>query len=249
MKKLVTAISITLALFNPAFGSSTPENLRIAISDGYPPFSSVNSAGELEGFDVDIARALCSHLNTNCEIIRYEWQQMIPGLRAGKFDAIVSSMSITDKRKELVSFTNRYYSNVVRFLARRNSGFDDTRIAGKTIGVAPGTVSSDWLDENLKDIATIHYIEGQDESYKALAEGRIDALFGDGLGFFEWLESPQGAAFEFIGNSYRLDEGIGIAVRKHDDELRKHLNNAIDAILRNGVYREINARYFPFSIY
>ena len=77
---------------------------------------------------------------------------------------------------------------------------------------------------------------------QALAEGRLDVVFGDGLGFRNWPRSTE-------GDGYCLDEGIGIAVRKEDEMLRLRLNRALEAILADGTYREIDARYFPFSIY
>ena len=175
--------------------------------------------------------------------------RLIPELRSGSFDAIAASMSITEKRRQLVSFTERYYSNVVRFVARKGTGFDPADAAGKTIGAARATIASDWLKTNLAGTATIELYTGQQELYGDLVAGRLDAMFGDGLGSYAWLQAPEGAGFEFVGEGYRLDEGIGIAVRHEDDSLLSRLNSALKAILANGTYERINARYFPFSIY
>ncbi len=65
----------------------------------------------------------------------------------------------------------------------------------------------------------------------------------------EWLKTKAGAGFQLVGKAYELDDGIGIAVRKEDDALRQRLNAALAAILADGTYKKINARYFPFSIY
>ena len=73
--------------------------------------------------------------------------------------------------------------------------------------------------------------------------------FGDALGFWNWLGSPEGAVFAFVGEGYRLDEGTGIFVREEDETLRRRFNRALRTILADGAYEEINARYFPFSIY
>ena len=178
-----------------------------------------------------------------------EWERLIPELRAGRFDAIAASMSITGKRRELVSFTDRYYSNVVRFVTRERSGFDPTDAAGKTIGAARSTIASDWLEANLAGTATIKLYAGQQELHGDLLAGRLDAMFGDGLGSHAWLQGPKGAGFEFVGERYRLDEGIGIAVRHEDASLLQRLNDALQVILANGTYERINARYFRFSIY
>ena len=90
---------------------------------------------------------------------------------------------------------------------------------------------------------------GQQELHRDLAAGRLDAMFGDSLGSYAWLRGPEGAGFESVGVEYRLDEGVGIAVRHEDAALLLRLNDALKAVLANGTYERINARYFPFSIY
>ena len=247
MLRLFAAASV-LALFT-ATQALAAEKLRIATTGNYPPFNHVDDAGEIAGFDVDIALALCAELGAECEIVLEKWERLIPELRAGSFDAIAASMSITAKRRQLVSFTDRYYSNVVRFVARRGSGFDPADAAGRTVGASRATIASDWLEANLAGTATIRLYAGREELLRDLVAGRLDAMFGDGLGSYAWLRGPEGSGFEFVGGKYRLDEGIGIAVRREDTAFLGRLNGALRNILVNGVYQRINARYFPFSIY
>ena len=250
VRVLTAALALALLFLASAFGDDTEQStLRIGIAPDYPPFSHIDDDGQFSGFDVDIAMALCARLEVECAFVREDWEELIPGLRDGRFDAIVSSMSITEQRRHLVSFTDRYYSNVVRFVSRKDSGFDPEAPAGRSIGAARATVSSDWLEANLSGVADIRLFTESGAPLQALVEGSIDAIFGDGLGFWDWLQSPQGADFEFAGDGYRLDEGIGIAVRKDDDTLRLRLNQAIGEILADGTYEAINARYFSFSIY
>ncbi len=245
MRLLAAASVLVLLAAIPALAA---EKLRIATTGDYPPFTYVDNDDEITGFDVDIALALCTEIGAECEFVLEEWERLIPELRAGSFDAIAASMSITEKRRQRVSFTNRYYSNVVRFVARKGSGFDPADAAGKTIGAARATIASDWLTANLAGTATIKLYAGQEELYGDLTAGRLDAVFGDGLGSYAWLQGPEGAGFEFVGEGYRLDEGIGIAVRHEDTSLLSRLNRGLEAILANGAYERINARYFPFSI-
>ena len=246
MRTLAAAVVLALLAATPTLAA---EKLRVATTSGYPPFIYLDDAGEVAGFDVDIALALCAELGAECEVVLEEWERLIPELRAGSFDAIAASMSITEKRRELVSFTNRYYSNVVRFVARKSSGFDPADAAGKTIGAARATIASDWLEANLAGTATVKLYAGHEELHGDLVAGRLDAMFGDGLGSYAWLQGPEGAGFEFVGEGYRLDEGIGIAVRHEDTSLLSRPNGALEAILANGTYERINAGYFPFSIY
>lgn len=135
-------------------------------------YNFVDDAGEIACFDVDIALALCAELGAECEVMVEEWKRLIPELRAGSFDAVVASMSITGKRGQLVSFTDRYYSNVVRFVARKGAGFDPADAAGKTIGTGRATVGSDWLEAKLAGTATIRlYGGGQQELLRDLVAG------------------------------------------------------------------------------
>ena len=250
MRRWLTALVLALLTAAPAFGDeASRETLRVGVDPSYPPFSEIDDADRLVGFDIDIALALCARLEVACAFVRQDWARLILALRAGKFDAIVSSMSITKKRRELVAFTERYYSSGVRFVARKGSGFDAQDAAGRTVGAMRATIASDWLEENRSKFAGIRLYANQGALDRALIEGRVDAAFGDALGFWKWLGSPEGAGFAYAGETYRLDEGIGIAVRKEDEALRRRLNRAIQAILSDGTYEKINARYFPFGIY
>ena len=121
MRLVAAAFVLALLAATPGFAA---EKLRIATTGDYPPFNHVDDDGEITDFDVDIAFALCAELGAECEIVLEEWERLIPELRAGTFDVIAASMSITGKRRQLVSFTDRYYSNVVRFVAREGSGFE-----------------------------------------------------------------------------------------------------------------------------
>ena len=251
IRNLLTGLLFFVALSLTSFqaGSTEQGQIRIGVDPSYPPFSEVDEAGKLQGFDIEIAQALCDKLNVECEFFQIKWNDLIPQLRAGTFDAIVSSMSITEKRREHVAFTERYYSNIVQFVVHKDSNFDPNELTGRTIGVAPATVSSIWLEDNVADIATIKHFTEADSIYEALKKGEVDAIFGDGLGYWHWLQGPDGVDFKFAGDGFRIDEGIGIAVRKNEHQLLENLNHAISAILSDGTYKSINDRYFPFSIY
>lgn len=249
-KTLAAALALGILSTAAASAADGPDDkLRIGTEGTYPPFNYLDDAGRFTGFDVDIALALCTKMDIQCEFVQQDWEGLIPALQAGRFDMIAASMSITAKRRLVVSFTDRYYSNIVRFVARNDAGFDPANPAGKTIGASPATVASDWLQQNLADVATIRLYAEFEELLGDFIAGRLDAVFGDGLGWHVWLESPEGDGFAFVGEGYRLDEGIGIAVRKDDPQLLRRLNEALRAILEDGTYEKINARYFPFSIY
>ncbi|MCY4487429.1 MAG: ABC transporter substrate-binding protein [Deltaproteobacteria bacterium] len=247
---VIAVLVASLLLSSPPASAEdgVPNPLRIGSEGAYPPFNVVDPSGQLKGFDIDIALALCERLKVECKLVAQDWDGIIPALLAGKYDAIVASMSITTERKKVVGFTDKYYSNKVRFVAAKEGGFDPGNLAGKTIGAQRATVSASWLEKNAGG-AEIKLYDTQTNAYLDLSARRLDAIFADGLVLHEWLKTKAGAGFMLVGDAYDLDEGIGIAVRKKDDALRQRLNTALAAILADGTYAKINARYFPFSIY
>ena len=228
--------------------AGVPATLRIGTEGYYPPFNYTDESGELKGFDIDIARALCAQMEVECEFVAQDWDGIIPALLEKKYDAIVASMSITDERKRVVSFTDKYYSNQLRFVATKGGGFDPAFSSGKNIGAQRATIAASWLEENA-GAAQVKLYDTQENVFLDLTSGWLDAVFGDGLMLYEWLQSDAGAGYLLVGDAFSMDEGIGIAVRKEDDELRKRLNAAIAAILADGTYARTNAKYFPFRIY
>lgn len=242
---------ILLAAANGAFAKDW-ETVRIGTEGAYPPFNSVDSNNELQGFDIDIAKALCEKMEVQCELVVQDWDGIIPALTAGKYDAIIASMSITDERKQVVDFTDKYYTNALHFVASKDSGIEDVSpegLTGKTLGAQSSTVSAVFLEENYGDAETIKLYPTQEEAYLDLANGRIDAVLADFGPTEIWLTSDDGGCCGFVGESVFSEDEIGIAVRQEDDDLREMFNKALADIIADGTYAKINEKYFPFSIY
>lgn len=247
LKRLIniTLIAATILIAPISFSA---DKIRIATEGAYAPFNMVNAEGELTGFDVDIAKALCEQMKADCEIVAQAWDGIIPGLRTGKYDAVIASMSITEERKKVVDFSDPYYSNSLSFVSEKEGSFDPNTLEGKTIGAQRATIAGQYLEDNLADKVTVKLYDTQDNAYLDLASGRLDALLSDRLPAYNWLQTEEGKAFEFRGEKIDIDDKIGIAIRK-DDKLAERFNEALKAIIENGTYEKINAKYFPFSIY
>ena len=252
IRRTFLAIVAAVAVTSPAIAA---DPLRIGVEGAYPPFSYVEADGTLAGFDIDIANALCAAMDRQCEMVQQEWDGMIPALKANKFDAIVASMSITEERKRQVDFTNKYYQTPARVVAHKGADFADTDdgLAGKRLGVQRGTTHQCYAEKMFPKAELVLY-GTQEEVFKDLAIGRLDAELSDSLIAKEgFLDKPEGADFDFLGGDH-LDvecygEGVGIAVRKGDDALREALNKAILKIREDGTYKKIDDKYFPFDIY
>lgn len=245
-RRISLALSVALAL--SAGAAQAQEKLRIGTEGAYPPFNNLTSDGKLEGFDVDIATALCEEMKVECEFVTQDWDGIIPALQANRFDAIVASMSITEERLKQVDFSEKYYSNTLNFIASKDSDFSPENVGSAVIGVQEGTISANFAQDTYKE-ADVRGYPTQLEAYADLESGRVDAVLGDFGVLYEWIESDAGACCEFKGEAVSSDDEIGIAIRKGDDQLRERLNAAIKAIRANGKYQEINAKYFPFDVY
>ncbi|HEX8592774.1 MAG TPA: transporter substrate-binding domain-containing protein [Pseudomonas sp.] len=248
-KCLLVAVA-TLAFTTGAFAV---DKLKMGVEGAYPPFNNKDASGQVVGFDVEIGNALCAKMKVECEVVITEWNAMIPSLVEGKFDFVMSSMSITPERSALVDFTTPYYSNKLQFIAPKTSDLKtDTAsikdsLRGKTIGTQNDTVSATWLQQNLGEEVTIKLYDTQASAYADLAAGHLDAILADKYPSYEWLKSDAGMSFEFKGDPVYDNDKIGIAVRLNDP-LRARLNLAIKEIIEDGSYKKINDKYFPFSI-
>lgn len=245
-KKVLLAVTAAMVFSAPALA----DKLRIGTEGAYPPFNMIDSSGEVTGFDIDIAKALCERMDAECSIVISDWDGIIPALNTRRFDFLVASMSITEEREQAVDFTMPYYTNKLQFVAPKKSDFsvDEASLKGKTIGAQRATIAGQWLEENMGDVVDIRLYDTQENAYLDMNAGRIDGVLADAFVQYEWLQSEAGANFEFKGEPVFSNDKIGIAVRK-DDPLRERLNKALQEIVDDGTYAEINAKYFPFSIY
>ena len=248
MKKL-TGLFLAAGLALAASTASAQE-IRIGTEGAYPPFNEKNEKGELIGFDLDIARALCAKMGATCTYVAQDWDGIIPALNAKKYDAIVASMSITDERKRQVDFTNPYYANFLTYIAKKGSGLktDKAGLKGKVIGAQRATVSSQFLEDNLRKDVKVKLYDTQTAAYSDLKTGRLDAMLSDIYPALQWLNNPANSDYDVAGERIDIDDQIGIAVRK-GDPLRDRLNDALAAIIADGTYETISKKYFGKNIF
>lgn len=229
--------------------------VRIGTEGAYPPFNNMTAGGDLVGFDIDIAKALCEEMKVECEFVISDWDGIIPGLQAGKFDAIIASMSITDERKEKVDFTQKYYNTPPAIAITKESkltGVTDEDLKGVALGAQSSSTHSNYAEEKLPSTNLSLYPTA--EEYKLdISSGRVEAVIDDVVVLSEWLATEDGACCKLLGtltpDPVINGEGAGIAIRKDEGELKEMFNKAIEGILANGKYKEINDKYFTFDVY
>lgn len=252
MKKLLLATAALIA-FTSVAGAQDGPVIRIATEGAYPPFNTVNADGTLAGLDVDMANALCEEMKAKCTIVAQDWDGIIPGLMAKKYDAIIASMSITEDRKKQIDFTNKYYTTPLAVVIPKDStlaGVDVTAMKGKTVGAQAGTTQANYAtDVYGKADINVKLYPTQDEAAADMTSGRIDAMISDKFVVVDWLNNAGKDCCKMLGDVPGTETEAGIGIRKGDDELKEKFNKAIDAIVANGTHKKIVSKYFPFDIY
>lgn len=257
MTRLPMARRALLGLLSVAVLAAWPltaaraQNLRIAVEGEYPPFSKTDKKGKMSGFDVDIANALCKALEAKCELVKQRWDRIIPDLVDGKYDLVVSSMSITAERRQKIDFTNPYYYTPAKFVAKKDADLPTSleALKGRTIAVQKATTHEQQLVKKLGSSAQIVRYETLPKAQADLAAGKVDLVFGDALALWSgFLQTDKGKNFTFVGPDFIFGAGIGIGVRKGQSDLVAQLNRALDAIRADGTYDKIAGQYFAFPL-
>ena len=252
MKKIaLTAAAVVLA----AGAAQAADKIKIGTEGAYPPFNELTADGKLIGFDIDIANALCEEMKAECEFVVQDWDGMIPALIAGKFDAVIASMSITPDRLKKVDFSKKYYNSPPAIAVPKDSKLADASmesLKGKLIGAQSSTTHSEFVEKKLEGVEVKLY-PTPDEYKLDLVAGRLDGVVDDIIVLTDWLKTDDGACCKILAPFKSVEEihgpGAGIAVRKGETELADKFSAAVAALRKNGKYKEINDKYFNFDVY
>lgn len=252
----VTKILLASTLAVTATFSFAEKALKIGVEGAYPPFNEVDKEGNLVGFDVDIALALCAEMKRECELIQIDWDGLIPALKGRKIDAIAASMSATPERRKSIDFTDRYYRIPVKLVRKTGADvdFSEEAMKGKTIGVQVSTTFAKHMQDLFGKVADIKTYTSNNEALLDLQAGRVDAVAAESLVLQDgFLKKEAGKGYEFFGpdlvDKKYYGEGIAIGIRQNQDKLKAALNDAIKAIRENGKYKELNDKYFDIDVY
>ena len=245
-----------LALLAACATVAQATDLKVAIDPTYEPFTYKTPDGKPTGFDVDVANAICAELKRNCVFVEQVWDSMIPGLQARKYDVIVSSLSITEERKRVIDFSDRYYKTPSAIVVKKGTPYTGpASLKGKRIGVLKGSTQEKWAMGELKPAGvTVVPYEAQDQVYLDINAGRLDGTVADKVevhgGF---LRKPEGKDYGYVGHDQYetkyYGDGIGIGMRKGQKDLKEQINAAIKTIRSNGTYNTIAKKYFDFDPY
>jgi len=226
----------------------------------HPPYNYREANGEIVGFDVDIARELGRRIGAEIEIRCLRFESLIPALLNKQFDVIFSSLSITEERKKALDFSLPYRSATTQFVGKKglniepfiNNEPNPAALKGRVIGVQRSSTHDLYLQAKFPGTEVKRY-DAFETVMLDLQAGRIDLAMGSPIKIStDFLEKPAGANFSFYGHELEdaklLGEGVGAAVRKGDTELLQELNKAMQSIYDDGTFKQINLKYWTFSV-
>ncbi|NQD93993.1 ABC transporter substrate-binding protein [Pseudomonas sp. CrR25] len=257
MKKLALLGALALSVLSPLAIAEEAKTLRIGIEAAYPPFAFKTPEGNITGFDYDIGNALCAEMKVECKWIEQEFDGLIPALKVRKFDAVLSSMNITEERLKSVDFSKKYYNSPAKLAMKAGTQINDPLVdlKGKKVGVQRASIYDRYASDLFAPagIEIVRY-SSQNEIFLDLAAGRLDATLADAVNIDDgFLKTDAGKGYALVGPTFSeqeyFGEGAGIAVRKGDTALADKFTAAIAAIRANGKYQEVQGKYFDFDIY
>nr|WP_235889441.1 transporter substrate-binding domain-containing protein [Brucella gallinifaecis] len=251
------------AFFNPKERLALPslrgmDRLRFITTLDFPPFNALNNAGQLSGYNVDLAKALCDQMKLNdiCQIEAAPWNEIISKLENGEAEAIIAGLSINAQNREKFLFTQPYLRLPARFMTKKTSGFTDRAAVatkGKNVGVISDTAHEQVLKTYFPDAVAKAYPD-REKLLQALQKDEIIAAFDDGMTLSFWLASDEANdCCAFAGGPYLapqyLGSGLSIAVAHKDAALASAFNHALQSLQQQGKLTELYLRYFPNSFY
>ena len=230
--------------------------IRFLTDDDYPPFHFLGPDGQLTGFNVDLARAICVELKLACTIQARRWDTLIPVLEQGGGDAVIASLADTEAARVRVDFSVPYYSSPARFVAPKASPLADASraaIGDRPVAVVANSAHAAFLAAFFPQARLVPAVD-QAEALRLLGDGSVAAVFGDGVGLALWLGAEEGrACCRFLGGPFYepryFGEGAAIAVRKDGAQLRRAVDWALYRLAEQGIYQDLMLKYFAASFY
>lgn len=232
--------------------------LRFITTVDFPPFNMLGDQGQLSGYNVDLAKALCRQLGVDdvCQIEAVPWNELEERLLSGQAEAIIAGWKPTDENRGQFAFSRSYMRLPARFATTNAGAFNDDAITatkGKSVGVIAGSAHEQLLKSYFPQAIAKSYPDAS-LMLADLKSGKVSAVFHDGMSLSIWLNSPEGhACCSFTAGAYLapqyLGSGLSIAVAQKNAPLASAFNNALQALQQKGTLTELYLRYFPNSFY
>jgi octopine/nopaline transport system substrate-binding protein len=271
----VAAIGLTVGLAGEAAAQAKDwKKIKVATEGAYAPWNFTNAAGKLEGFEIDLANDLCKRMKAECDIVAQDWDGIIPGLNAGKYDVIIAGMSITAKRMEVINFSVPYASTPAALAVKKTSplakiptdkNYDleknkadaekavealKAHFKGKAIGAQVATTHLNFLETYFKGVADVRSYKTTEQHDLDIAAGRIEGAYASIAYWKPMLAKPEGKDLVLVGPTFTggvFGTGVGAGIRKADPELKAKFDQAITAAAKDGTIKTLAMKWFGFD--
>jgi len=234
----------------PSFALDLNENLMVnfVTEANYYPFEYLDEKNQIQGFDIDIANAVCTKANLTCTFNSQRFDSLLLTLRYGRFDAVIAALDITEQRKESIDFSNPYYQSPPVFISAIDAR-EQHSISGKSIGVQSDSSNHRYLIEHAEQGSFIIAYRTALLAFSDLNNGVIDLVFTDQAVASNFLEEGSNKLNFSVAQVTQLplenfSSGYGIAVKKGNVKLLERFNYGIKKIQEDGTYQQIIKRYF-----
>ncbi|MCZ7448267.1 transporter substrate-binding domain-containing protein [Rhizobium rhizogenes] len=271
---LSTAAFAVAMMTSPVTGNAQEQTVKIATEGAYAPWN-FTEGGTLKGFDIDLAKDLCARAKLTCEIIPQAWDGIIPGLNAGKYDAIIAAMGITEKRRQAIDFTIPYARARNGFFAEKGSDLaklpgtgdivnlakaDDATKAsiekmrpllkGKVIGVQTSSTNATFLEQYFKNEVEVRQYKTSEEAELDLLSGRVDAIVQSNISLATTKKDAKFDAYEIYGPTFFNGPfgAVGIGLRKGDEKLKASLDKAVQEAIDDGTVKRLAQQWFAVDV-
>ena len=268
------AVAFTAGLAQPVQAKEW-KKVVIATEGAFAPYNLVRPDGKLDGYEIELAANLCGRLKLECDFVATDWNSVIPGLQAGKFDAIMSGMSITPKRKEVIAFSLPYTQAPSTFAVMKDGplanlpdtgkrvSLDDKAatdaavadlapaLKGRIMGVQVSTIQADVLNTYFKGLVEIRTYGKTEEHDLDLQARRVDVVMASTNYFVSTLAKPGGEQMKLAGPLFvggPLGEGSAIGLRKEDTDLKAMFDKAIQQAKADGSMSALAIKWFKSDV-
>ncbi|SOE99561.1 amino acid ABC transporter substrate-binding protein, PAAT family [Burkholderia sp. OK233] len=272
---LVTFLGV-LALAGNGAQAKEWKTVKVALEGSYAPWNLTSPNGKISGFEPELLDNLCKRVNLQCETVAQDFDGLITGLQAGKFDAVMDALAITPERQQVIAFSKPYAATPAAFATVDGHGLANTtgktaslkltgdpktdspmiaplrdQLKGKSIGIQSGTVYTKFINDNFKDITSVRLYKTSAERDLDLVNGRVDIAFDDVTYYAGIADNKETAHIRIAGPTIGgpvWGPGEGLGFRKQDTDLKAKFDAAITAALADGTVTRLSEKWFKTDV-
>jgi polar amino acid transport system substrate-binding protein len=259
MKKILSILVILVLTATTVFAVQQDNSLNyikekgvfvLGLDDSFPPMGFRDKAGEITGFDIDLAKEVCKRMGVELKMQPIDWNAKILDLNSKGIDVIWNGLTITPERKGKVEFSKPYIANRQIIIVKAGSGIDTKAdLAGKSVGIQMGSSADDAVKGDAKTMKSLSEVVKFEDNVQALMDleiGRLDAVVVDEILGRYYISKKEGVFA--VATDYFAEEEYGIGFRKGDKAFAAEVNRIMDEMAKDGAAAAISVKWFGKDI-